>query len=296
MRNLSSRAAENLAEEIELLGPKRLSEVEEAQAKIVTRDPRARAVGQDRDRERERRCAHRVTSARAAGTDRPVASPVLDPLAGVRPARLDRPLTGAQSVGRGGAWGDPALDAALAEAIDDGRRQGSAQGYAVGWAAGMRAAADRGARGDSGPGRRRRRPQRRERLGRAESLLAALAEARREVAASAARPGSSSPTCSRTGPWPSPARLSPASWPPSTTTSCGGSAPPSQVLADDGRLVVHLHPDDVGRPVGGRLPGGTQLVPDAAVRPGTVDVQGDVRRLRLDVPAAVAAAEEVLRS
>jgi flagellar motor switch protein FliG len=36
MRNLSSRAAENLAEEIELLGPKRLSEVEEAQAKIVT--------------------------------------------------------------------------------------------------------------------------------------------------------------------------------------------------------------------------------------------------------------------
>ena len=36
MRNLSTRAAENLAEEIDLLGPKRLSEVEEAQAKIVT--------------------------------------------------------------------------------------------------------------------------------------------------------------------------------------------------------------------------------------------------------------------
>ena len=36
MKNLSTRAAENLAEEIELLGPKRLSEVEEAQAKIVT--------------------------------------------------------------------------------------------------------------------------------------------------------------------------------------------------------------------------------------------------------------------
>lgn len=36
MRNLSTRAAENLAEEIELLGPKRLSEVEESQAKIVT--------------------------------------------------------------------------------------------------------------------------------------------------------------------------------------------------------------------------------------------------------------------
>jgi flagellar motor switch protein FliG len=36
MKNLSSRASENLAEEIELLGPKRLSEVEEAQAKVVT--------------------------------------------------------------------------------------------------------------------------------------------------------------------------------------------------------------------------------------------------------------------
>jgi flagellar motor switch protein FliG len=35
-RNLSSRAAENLTEEIEMLGPVRLSQVEEAQAKIVT--------------------------------------------------------------------------------------------------------------------------------------------------------------------------------------------------------------------------------------------------------------------
>ena len=36
MKNLSARAAENLAEEIELLGPVRVSTVEEAQAKIVT--------------------------------------------------------------------------------------------------------------------------------------------------------------------------------------------------------------------------------------------------------------------
>jgi flagellar motor switch protein FliG len=35
MRNLSERAAENLAEEIEMLGPVRLSSVEESQAKIV---------------------------------------------------------------------------------------------------------------------------------------------------------------------------------------------------------------------------------------------------------------------
>jgi flagellar motor switch protein FliG len=35
LRNISSRAAENLTEEIDLLGPTRLSVVEEAQAKIV---------------------------------------------------------------------------------------------------------------------------------------------------------------------------------------------------------------------------------------------------------------------
>ncbi|MDQ1293681.1 MAG: flagellar motor switch protein FliG [Actinomycetota bacterium] len=36
MRNLSTRAAENLAEEIDLLGPKKLSEVEDSQARVVT--------------------------------------------------------------------------------------------------------------------------------------------------------------------------------------------------------------------------------------------------------------------
>lgn len=46
MRNLSTRAAENLAEEIELLGPKRLSEVEEAQAKVVAEIRTLEAGGQ----------------------------------------------------------------------------------------------------------------------------------------------------------------------------------------------------------------------------------------------------------
>jgi flagellar motor switch protein FliG len=46
MRNLSTRAAENLGEEIELLGPKRLSEVEEAQAKVVAEIRTLEAGGQ----------------------------------------------------------------------------------------------------------------------------------------------------------------------------------------------------------------------------------------------------------
>jgi flagellar motor switch protein FliG len=35
MKNMSERAAENLADEIELLGPQRLKAVEDAQAKVV---------------------------------------------------------------------------------------------------------------------------------------------------------------------------------------------------------------------------------------------------------------------
>lgn len=46
MRNLSTRAAENLSEEIELLGPKRLTEVEEAQAKVVAEIRTLEAGGQ----------------------------------------------------------------------------------------------------------------------------------------------------------------------------------------------------------------------------------------------------------
>ena len=45
VRNLSERAAENLTEEIELLGPVRTRTVEEAQAKVVGDHPHARGAG-----------------------------------------------------------------------------------------------------------------------------------------------------------------------------------------------------------------------------------------------------------
>ncbi|HVN14051.1 MAG TPA: FliH/SctL family protein [Kineosporiaceae bacterium] len=216
-------------------------------------------------------------------------------LGGVRPARLDRPLTGAESVGHGGTWGDPALDAALAAAMEDGRRRGTAQGYATGWAAGLHAAAER-ERVDAAARAQAADVERRERLGRAESLLAALAEARRQVAAAAA------PTWEQLADVLADGALAIARAALARELSSVDDDVERRVraaleaLADDGRLAVHLHPDDVAALAGARLPEGTQLVPDVGVRPGTVDVRGDVRRLRIDIPAAVAAAEEVLRS
>jgi hypothetical protein len=69
-----------------------------------------------------------------------------------------------------------------------------------------------------------------------------------------------------------------------------------RTLAGDGHLVVHLHPDDAAILAGAALPPGAELVPDASVPRGTVSVRGEVQRLHHDVAAAVAAAQEVLRS
>jgi flagellar assembly protein FliH len=213
----------------------------------------------------------------------------------VRPARFDRPLTGAAAAVLGAGWGDPRLDAALAEAVEDGRRRGMAEGYATGWAAGLRAAAER-EEAESAARARAAEAERRERLARAESLLDALARAAQDVAQEAA------PTWAELGDVLADGALALARAALTRELSTVGDDMALRVrgalrtLAGDGRLVVHLHPDDAATLAGGRLPEGAELVPDAAVARGTVAVRSDAQRLRLDVPAAVRAAEEVLRS
>jgi hypothetical protein len=69
-----------------------------------------------------------------------------------------------------------------------------------------------------------------------------------------------------------------------------------RALTGDGRVVVHLNPADLAAIEGARLPDGAELVPDDTLPLGAVAVRGEVQRLRLDVPTAVAAAQEVLRS
>jgi flagellar assembly protein FliH len=215
--------------------------------------------------------------------------------ADVRPVRFDRPLTGAPAAALGGAWGDPRLDAAIAEAVEDGRRRGLAEGYAAGWTAGLREAAER-EQAASAARAQVAEAERAELLSRAQSLLDALAAAVQQAG-----------------------QVSAPTWGELADVLADGALAIARgalareltsidddivlrvraalrTLAGDGRLVVHLHPDDAGALAGTSLPEDTELVPDPAVRPGTVAVRGDVQRLRLDIAAAVGAAEEVLRS
>jgi hypothetical protein len=67
-------------------------------------------------------------------------------------------------------------------------------------------------------------------------------------------------------------------------------------LAGDGRLMLRLNPVDHAALAGVRLPADADLVADPSLPAGAVAVRGETQRLLLDVPAAVAAAEEVLRS
>lgn len=211
---------------------------------------------------------------------------------GVRPVRFDRPLAGAAAAATGAAWGDPALDAVLAEVVENARREGLAQGYAAGWAAGRRNADDV-ARVEAAERAGRLRMERDAVLAAARGLLEALAEA------AARRPeepkwadladtlADGALTIARA------ALARELSSVDDDVTARVRSA--LHALAGDGALVLHLAPADAAL-LTEHAPDGTVLVADPSVAPGTVVVRGETQRLRLDVPAAVAAAEEVLRS
>src|SRR3954451_9046322 len=106
-------------------------------------------------------------------------------LSEVRTVRFDRPLSGPQAARAGAGWGDPVLDAQITEAVAEGRRHGLAQGFAAGWAAGRRAAAEREV-GDAAARAEAAEAERLHERGRAEELLAALADAARSAASIAA--------------------------------------------------------------------------------------------------------------
>ena len=88
MKNLSSRAAENLGEEIELLGPKPALRGRGGAGQGGHRDPRPGAGRQDRDHAGRRRCLRRLSCATAVRAVR---------------LRFDRPLAGPQAAGSGRA-------------------------------------------------------------------------------------------------------------------------------------------------------------------------------------------------
>jgi flagellar assembly protein FliH len=227
----------------------------------------------------------------------PVASPVAGPpgqqtsLAGVRPARFDRPLAGAAAAARGGAWGDPALDAVLADVVADARQEGLAQGYAAGWAAGRRVA-DEQAEAEAAERAASLASERAVVLGTARTLLEGLA--------AAASRRAEEPTWADLADTLADGALTIARAALARELS-GADDLAARVraalrgVAGDGRAVVHLAPGDAAG-LEGQVPDGVLVVADPSVAPGVVVARSDTQRLRIDVPAAVAAAEEVLRS
>jgi flagellar assembly protein FliH len=221
--------------------------------------------------------------------------PVVTDVARIRPAKFDRPLAGPHAARLGAAWGDPALDAQIAEAVAEGRRTAMAQGFAAGWAAGRRAAAEREAL-DAVTRAKAAEAERLQERRRAEELLAALAHATRSAASLA------TPEYEELADVLADGALAIAQAALARELTSVDDDLKRRVraairaLAGDGRLVVRLNPADLAAIQGARLPADAELVPDASLPAGAVTVRGELQRLRLDVPAAVAAAEEVLRS
>jgi len=214
---------------------------------------------------------------------------------GVQAVRFDRPLHAAAAAGGPAGWGDVRLDAALAQVVETARAEGLAQGYAAGWAAGRQAASEREA-AEVVERARAAEADRRAVAAHAETLFAALAAA----AASAAQ--AAEPTWNELADVIADGALSLARAALARELASVDADLELRVRAalrligGDGRAVVLLAPADAAALAGVGLPEGTELVPDASVVPGTVAVRTDTRRLLLDVPAAIAAAEEVLRS
>jgi flagellar assembly protein FliH len=213
----------------------------------------------------------------------------------VRAARFDRPLAGAGAAGIGAAWGDPRIDAALAEAFEAAAAQGRAEGWAAGWTAGHRAGAERGA-AEAVELARAADARQRAHAARASALLDTLAAAARSTAAATV------PTWDELA-----AVLADGALDLARAVLARELASVDddlvrrvhaalRLVAGDGRVVLHVAPGDLPLLEGVALPEGTELAGDPGVAPGSVAVRTDAQRLLLDVPAAVAAAAEVLRA
>jgi len=229
----------------------------------------------------------------------PVAAPVAEQGPRVRAVTFDRPLAGpGASRGVTPGWGDPQIDALIAQAADDARTQALAEGYAAGWAQGRRAAAER-ERVESAERETVARAEQERTAARAHDLLLALVAATRTATtdgeqewsrlADALTDGAlaiAGATLAR--------ELSAVDEPVAEAVrtavrSLGGT---------DGPLVVRVHPKDqllLAALPASPVPDGVQLVADPSVRPGTVLATTPVQRLLVDLAGAVAAAREVLQ-
>jgi flagellar assembly protein FliH len=213
----------------------------------------------------------------------------------VRVVRFDRPLrTGADSVG----WGDPEIKQRIERAAQEARQESYSLGYAAGWAQGRRAAAEQAKVDEVERAEATARELQAVRA-RAEALLHTLAEASRQATvaalpawaevADAVADGALAITRAALG-----RELSAVD---AEVADAVRTALRTLTAADE--VTLHVHPSEaelLRDLVGAELPGRVRISADASVPAGGVLAQTPVQRLRQDLPAAVARAEQVLRS
>ncbi len=210
----------------------------------------------------------------------------------IRLARFDRPLRH----GAGHSFGDAEVDRQVREAIVAGREQGRAAGYAAGWAQGRQAAAEEAVRGE--------RAREQDHLARTEQegtrLRALLTDLTRQAAeldrtlapswievADALTEGAIRIARAAIG-------RELANLQESRLADLRAAV---RALGDPATVTVRVHPDDQSllEDAAGPLPAGLTLLGDPAVSPGEVQALTPTQRLRMHLPTALAAAEEVLR-
>jgi len=211
--------------------------------------------------------------------------------ASVRPAHLDRPLHRTSVEAH---YSDPRLEEMVRAATAQAREDAQAQGYLAGWAQGRQAAAEATVRAQAVQ-QEQNQHLREQITGEAQQLLQALRDGVREVQEARLPEWEEVADALTEGAL----RLARAalgrelrSTDDQVTLNVRTAL--QHVGASD-ETVVHLNPDDAELLEGDLAPGIT-VVRDPDLAPGSVVVLTPAQRLRQDLPAALAAAEEVLLS
>jgi flagellar assembly protein FliH len=221
-------------------------------------------------------------------------SPVVDTTSGdvsVRAARMDRPLVRSRL---DPTYADPHLEEVIRVATERARHEARAEGYAAGWSQGRQAAAAKGAAEQAATAAKiaAERALSGRKMG---QLLTALGEAARTARTAAAPDWAEVAETLSEGAL----RLAAAALGRELRSiddpiqQAVHSA--LQLLAEPGEAVIHLNPADSAL-VLDQEELGVRIISDPRVAVGSVIVLTPAQRLRHDLPAALDAAEAVLRS
>jgi flagellar assembly protein FliH len=221
-------------------------------------------------------------------------SPVIDAAmveVSVRPARLDRPL---RRTSLDPTYSDPHLEELVRQAGERAREEARAQGYAAGWSQGRQAAALK-AESESRLITDRAEGERVVAATRMTQLLSALAEASRAARVAIAPEWIEVADVLADGAL----QLAAAALGRELQSVDGAIAHAIKAalrqLAEPGEAVIHLNPADAVLMKDDETIGVT-VIADPSVGAGSVVALTASQRLRHDLPAAMAAAEAVLRS